>query len=444
MSSQRLREMGMKKVIVIGCGPSGMMAAIAAAKSGAATTVLEAGHKPGRKLLLTGNGRCNLTNTNPHIRSVYGSSNPEEAAKLVNSVFDQFSVEDTLAFFQKEGLLTVTEHGTYIYPASGQSESVLDILLRTMKNLKIKMKYNEEVVAIERTEDFPDQDKDADGRQWCVRTSTWAYYADSVILSCGSRSVPSTGSNGAGYELCRMLGIDVTDILPALTAVTCSLPEPETKAYVPGASKKQASVTNPLFAAAGTRTGALVKVCVDGEEIACEKGQVQFTNQDVSGIVIYNLSRYVSRSLHTDHVVELMIDLLPDIEQEQLEQLIIRIRKKFDGISSEGVLLGLIPSRLVPTALYMQSVTGKPISYVLKNFTLTATGLRGFDSAQVCIGGVRLTELDPDTLECCEEDRKGIYLTGELIDIDGPCGGYNLQWAWSSGYTAGLHAGKDA
>ncbi len=434
----------MKQVIVIGCGPSGMMAAIAAAAGGASTTVLEAGPKPGRKLLLTGNGRCNLTNTDPDIESVYASSNYAEARQLVHSVFEQFSVADTLEFFRKIGLLTSIEHKTYVYPASGQSETVLNILLRAMSNLKIKMKYSEEVVAIEHNDPSADQNGEAHPQPWCVRTATWAYYADSVILSCGSRAVPSTGANGAGYELSRMLGLDVTDILPGLTAVTCTPPEPDTKAYVPGGSKKQAKADQPLLTAAGIRTFADIKILVNDQEIASERGKLQFTNQDVSGIVVFNLSRHVVRALHAGQDVKLSIDLLPDISMEELEKSIAQIRKKFDGISNEEILLGILPSRLIPAALYMQSVTGKPLSYVLKNFTLTATGLRDFDSAQVCVGGVRVTELNPETLECRQEELKGIYLTGELIDIDGPCGGYNLQWAWSSGYTAGTHAAQEA
>ncbi len=439
----------MKQVIVIGCGPSGMMAAISAAKNNASVTVLEAGPKPGRKLLLTGNGRCNLTNTDAHIQTVYDSSNPEEAKALIRSVFEQFSVEDTLKFFHGEGLLTSVEHRTYVYPSTGQSESVLSILLRTMKNLKIKMKYSEEVIAIEHCEESADpncakENPEKKAGRWCVRTSTWAYYADSVIISCGSRSVPSTGSNGTGYELCRMLGLDVTDILPGLTAVTCSLPEPETKAYVPGSSKKHNPTTDALTAAGGTRIAVCLKVVADGKEIASERGQLQFTSQDVSGIVVFNLSRKVIRSLHADKDVKLVIDLLPDITVEDLEKSMTDLRKKFDGASGEDILMGILPSRLISAVMYMQSVTGKPLSHVVKNFTLKAVGLRGFDSAQVCVGGVRVTELDPKTLECCLEERKGIYLTGELIDIDGPCGGYNLQWAWSSGYTAGLHAATEA
>ena len=161
----------MKQVIVIGGGPSGMMAAIAAARSGARTTLLEAGPKPGRKLLLTGNGRCNLTNLNPDILSEYDSSDPEAANALAMSVFAQFSVEDTLRFFREEGLLTSIEHGSYVYPVTGQASSVLDVLMRTLQSLDIKRKFSEEVIAIERAENR--REDEASGCVWNVRTKTW-------------------------------------------------------------------------------------------------------------------------------------------------------------------------------------------------------------------------------------------------------------------------------
>ncbi len=434
----------MKKVLVIGGGPSGLMAAIAAARAGAQTTMLEAGAKPGRKLLLTGNGRCNLTNLNEHIASVYDSSDPEFARGMVHSVFSQFSVQDTLDFFHQEGLLTSVEHRTYVYPVTGQSASVLEILLRTLQALKVKMKYSEEVIEIERRDLSPGSEET--GCLWNVRTKTWNYEADSVILSCGSRAVPATGSNGSGYELSRMLGLDVTDVLPGLTAVSCAFPSPEARAYVPGSRNRAASgkktVEDPFLAAAGTRTFAVVSVLSDGEVIAQERGQIQFTQQDLSGIVVYNLSRSVVRALHSGHDVTISLDLIPDNTEEEIESMIHSMRGKFDGISDEKILCGLVPSRMIPAVLALGEQTGSSLAHVLKHFSLKASRLRDFDSAQVCVGGVRTTELNPDTLECVSEDLKGIFLTGELIDIDGPCGGYNLQWAWSSGYTAGTHAAQ--
>ena len=436
----------MKQVIVIGGGPSGMMAAIAAARSGARTTLLEAGPKPGRKLLLTGNGRCNLTNLNPDILSEYDSSDPEAANALAMSVFAQFSVEDTLRFFREEGLLTSIEHGSYVYPVTGQASSVLDVLMRTLQSLDIKRKFSEEVIAIERAENR--REDEASGCVWNVRTKTWTYAADRVVISCGSRAVPSTGSNGTGYELARMLGLDVTDILPGLTAVSCSFPEPDAKAYVPGAgkhapAKEPDNTEDPLYGASGTRTYAVVTILADGEKIAQERGQIQFTQQDLSGIVVYNLSRDVVRALHRGCDVQVSLDLIPDETPENLENDIHFLREKYPGIRDEKVLTGLVPSRLIPAVLALQKLTGSSLAYVLKNFSLKALRLRNFDSAQVCVGGVRTTELDPHTLECRDQNLKGIYLTGELIDVEGPCGGYNLQWAWSSGYTAGLHAAGD-
>lgn len=436
----------MKKVIVIGGGPSGMMAAIASARAGAETTVLEAGPKPGRKLLLTGNGRCNLTNLNENIQSVYDSSDKEAAQPLLESVFRQFSVQDTIDFFHREGLLTSVEHESYVYPVTGQSTSVLEVLLRILGALKVKMKFSEEVIEIEKN-DLP-EDSDAGFHPWKVRTKTWNYQADCVIISCGSRAVPSTGSNGSGYELSRMLGLDVTDILPGLTAVSCSMPAPDTRAYIPGSrsanesAKENRNTADPLLSASGTRTFAYVTVLADGEKIAGERGQIQFTHQDLSGVVVFNLSRSVIRALHRGFSVTVSLDLIPDVSEEELKKLITDLRKRYEGIRDENILKGLVPSRLIPAVLTEIEQSGGSLEHVLKDFRLQANGLRGFDSAQVCVGGVKVTELNHLTLECRQEELKGIYLTGELIDVEGPCGGYNLQWAWSSGYTAGKHAGS--
>ncbi len=428
----------MKHVIVIGCGPSGMLAAISAARNGAQVTILEAGSRPGRKLLLTGNGRCNITNLEYDAPGVYLSADQKEADILLESVFGQFSGEDTIRFFEEEGLFCTVEHGSYVYPSTWQSTTVLEVLIRTLEYLHVRLKYSEEVIGIEAAgEETP---KSSGEGRWGVKTATWLYRADSVIISCGSRSVPSTGSNGTGYELCRMLGMDVTDVLPALTGIACHLPLPDTKAYVPRGKNSTKNSQNPLDAAAGTRTGAVVTVMIDAEKAAKEKGQVQFTQTDLSGIVVFNLSRFVTRALRQGRDVTIRLDLIPDYSARKVELLLKNLKETHPDITLSSMLTGIIPSRLIPSVEYLHRTCGRSLVSALKAFELHADSLRGFDQAQVCAGGVRVTELDPDTLECRSDELKGIYLTGELIDIDGPCGGYNLQWAWSSGYIAGYHA----
>ncbi len=421
----------MKKVVIIGCGASGMMAAIAAAREGAEVTVLESGRKPGRKLLLTGNSRCNLTNLDPELFERYGiSEDPalktdDAKTGFVKKVLEQFSVSDTLRLFEECGLLTAAEHGTWIYPVTGRSESVLGVLLRELQRLHVKLKYNTEVTGIDRED-----------HTWKVHTEGWTYSCDTVVLCCGSRAVPSTGSNGSGYELCRGLGMDVTDILPALTAMQCRLPE-DCRPFTDKEKDKE-NAAYPLSCAAGTRTIADVRVYADGELLAEERGQVQFTQNGISGIVIFNMSRYTVRALRMGMDVQVSLDLLPEISREELISTLSRLRKLRPDDTLKELLTGILPPGLI--TLIASDNDLYRAGYLIKDFRLQALGVRDFDNCQVCAGGVNLEELDPDTMECRREDLKGVHVAGELADIDGPCGGYNLQWAWSSGYVAGRHA----
>ena len=425
----------MKNVVIIGCGAAGMMAAIAAAREGAQVTVLEMGRKPGRKLLLTGNSRCNLTTLDPDLCEKYASLEDGSCSAFVRTVYEQFSVSDTLDLFEDCGLLTAAEHETWVYPVTGKSESVLGVLLGELQRLKVKLKYNVEVTEISRQDDM-----------WQVHTDGWSYPCDSVVIACGSRAVPSTGSNGSGYELCRGLGLDVTDILPALTAIKCRLTREDCRPFTPGVSSGKAAedesgttaAMDPLPLAAGTRTAAAVNVYADGNFIANERGQVQFTQTGVSGIVIFNMSRYTGRALHEGKDVRLLLDLLPDISQEKLRGTLERLRRIRPDDSMRGLLTGILPPGLIP--LFETETDPAATAGQIKALELQAFGHRDFDNCQVCAGGVRLTELYPKTMECVRNDLRGIHIAGELADVDGPCGGYNLQWAWASGYTAGRHA----
>ena len=427
----------MKSVVIIGGGASGLMAAIAAARAGASTTLLEAGKRPGRKLLLTGNGKCNLTNLDPDIFGKYASEDGQDAAAYVSSVLRQFSVSDTLRLFEECGLLTMTEHGSCVYPVTGRSDSVLQVLLRELQRLKVKMKYNVTVTGIDRE----------DG-SWQVRTDGWSYACDRVVLCCGSRAVPSTGSDGLGYELCRGLGLDVTDILPALTAVRCRIDEPDCRPFEMGKERSashgriQESVAeDPLKEAFGVRISAVVSAFADGLLMCSEQGQLQFTQTGISGIVVFNISRYVTRALRAGKDVQIRLNLLPQKSTGELEELLRRLHAQRPEDSMEMLLAGILPQGLI--RLFSEESDPASAARRIHSFPLQALGLRDFDNCQVCAGGVRLSQMDPDSMECAPAGLKGIYIAGELADIDGPCGGYNLQWAWSSGYTAGHHAALD-
>ncbi len=415
---------------MVGCGASGMMAAIAAARNGASVTVLDAGRKPGRKLLLTGNGRCNLSNLNPEIVSVYDALGSEGCTQFVSKVFEGFGVQDTLSLFQECGLVTVTEHGEWVYPASGRSDSVLNVLLREMNRLGVKMKYDVEVTGIDRA---------SDGR-WQVRTEGWSYACDSVVIACGSRAASATGSNGSGYELCLGLGMDVTEIRPALTALRCRPVQDDCIVFEAGQdkAKEDAPLPVPLGTAAGTRTAAKVSLYADDTLLAQEEGQVQFTQNGVSGIAVFNMSRHAVRALRDRKTPVISLDLLPVMEKEELAAYLQKLQSLRPEDSMKDLLAGILPAGLIP--LFASGTDPEKTAGAIKGYALEVTGLRDFENCQICAGGVILDQLDPSSMQCVDPSLEGIHIAGELADVDGPCGGYNLQWAWSSGYVAGMHS----
>ncbi len=405
----------MKRVLVVGAGASGLMAAISAARAGAAVTILEAMEKPGKKLLMTGNGRCNLTNMDEHLPEAYRGKNPAYALPAVK----QFDAGETRAFFTSLGLLTIEKNG-YVYPLTNQASSVLEVLLAEVRRLEIKLKLSEKVERIRK-----------EGAVWKAATSTWEYEADALILACGSRCVPATGSDGSGYRLAEMAGLSRVPEVPALVPVICE------EKFLPRL--------------AGVRCQAMVTLqeSSSGRRIGQERGEVQWTKYGISGIAVFQLSRYVAYAKRPGKY-EFELDLLPDFDFLELSDLI-RVRAGQLSNEKAAVLLaGLLPEKLIPIVLEQAKIpakkkcaglSGEDLSRILsvcRAFPLHPSGTKEFDSCQVCAGGVDTALLNPETMEC--RDRSGLYLTGELVDIDGPCGGYNLQWAWSSGYAAGRAA----
>lgn len=491
--------MSQKKVVVIGCGAAGMMAAIAAAENGAAVTVLDSQKAPGRKLLMTGNSRCNLTNLDPRLKEEYQSGNEEKLRPLIDSVLGQFSVRNTLDLFHQMGLLTMVEHDTYVYPVTGQSVSVLDILLEELKERKVKLKYSEKVTSIERIEGGKATEvlKSAAVPGWIVTTESWHYEADSVIIACGGRSFPQTGSDGSGYQLAGSLGLRVTDTCPALTGISVrkakqpvtydSLKMEEAMLYgdplermdpdraeeEPDLSKagpnngknnkkagRQQKGDAGLSSLAGIRMNAGVSAIIDGVPAARDIGQLQFTATDISGIVVFQVSRKVSRALRAGKHVEIRLDLIPSFTEDEVETLIRHYAESHPEAPLKMALEGLLPKQLIPHVLEAAGVADlvkgdfrasgmdrmfiRAVSETIKSFRLEAAGVRGFESCQVTAGGIDLSEADPERLQCIRPELSGLYFAGEVLDVDGPCGGYNLQWAWSSGYVAGSHAAKHA
>lgn len=395
-----------QKVTVIGCGASGLMAAITAARYGASVTVLEQNAKPGKKILSTGNGKCNLTNLDQQ-PEYYRSS----TIGFPKTALEAFSLEDTIAFFHEIGIYTKNKNG-YLYPYSEQASSVVELLLMEAKRLKVKIKLSECVTKIERAEDE---------NGFIVFTKTWQYPSDRVIISCGSSASMIEGSDGSGYELAKSLGHSIVNPLPALTGL-----------------KAQG---NAFAKWAGVRVEGVVTVQYDGCSSITSRGEIQLTEYGISGIPVFQISRYVSRALDEGKKVQVYLDFLPDFTMESCEAFFqSRIVLRPDKNLKEQ-LIGIFPLKLIDVLCGSKKASKLTLEEILtqmKHYKLNIKSTLDLDHAQVCTGGVSCDEIDPETME--SKLVPGIYFSGEVADVDGTCGGYNLQWAWSSGYTAGRSA----
>ncbi len=424
----------MKKVVVIGAGASGMMAAITAAECGAPVTLLERMEKPGKKLLITGSGRCNLTNLDQKRSDAYRSVHP----KAVQKVIDTFSVAETLAFFEHLGLLTMERDG-YVYPYSGQASSVLDVLQRELKKRSVKLKCTEKVQELFR-----------DKKGWKVRTQGWTYEADAVILTGGSKAASATGSDGNTYALAEKLGHTVLTPLPALVPLKIKEAWIRKLSGLRMAAEIKLTVENlPRFAYQKNseidQNYPMDKNICTEEEQYLESGELQWTDYGISGIVVFQLSRYAAAALNAGRKVTVSINLFPKWSREDL---LAHLRQRSTDGSCEEFLYGLLPKKaIVPILERLKIKPGEKaqkqfpqkaeeLAKLLTNLPLTVIGTQSYEQAQVCQGGVDLAEIDTCTME--SRLHSGLYFAGEVLDVDGICGGYNLQWAWSSGHLAGV------
>lgn len=407
----------MKKIAIIGGGASGMMAAIAATSHGARVRIYEHKDRVGKKILTTGNGKCNLTNLSLS-KDDYRGNHPS----FVVPVFEAFSVEDTLRFFEQLGLFWKEKNG-YVYPVSNQASTVLDLLRFECKRRKIEIITECGAISIQ-----PVNGKKQAG--FVVQDKSSKEKFDCVILATGSKAAPVTGSDGSGYKLAQKLGHSIVPVLPALTAL-----------------KGKEEFFKPI---AGVRVDATLSLYVENEYIMSDTGELQLTAYGVSGIPVFQLSRYAIKAMNTKQKVHMVCDFLPGVKKKVLlekiverKQLPLNAEEAFSGLLNKKLLLHLLKQAKIKSTDMVQNIPDdklRDFCSLIKQCKIPLFDYLPFENAQVCQGGVDTKEI-LNNLE--SKIQKGLYLVGELLDIDGKCGGYNLQWAWSSGYVAGVSAAKE-
>lgn len=392
----------MRSIIVIGGGAAGLMAAIKAAEQGALVTLLEANEKPGKKLLATGNGRCNFTNVVQE-KQYYRGSDPEYAWQILQ----QFPMQDTLQFFSRLGIYARNRNG-WLYPNSDQAAAVLEVLLMEAYHRKVKIKTRESVCEI-----LPGSEG------WSVKTKTWEYGADAVIVACGSLASNVEGATDWGISLAKTLGLSVLPMLPALVGLR-------------GKGNRFSRWT-------GVRIQAKATLYLQGVLMKSASGEIQLTEYGISGIPVFQLSRYALRALEEGSTALVELDFLPDFTEKQLAVNLENREENCPYKTLQEQLIGLLPSRLIPLIASGDSDEREVIRNC-KHYPVIITGASSMKQAQVCSGGILTKNLD-EHLQA--KKYPGLYFAGEIVDVDGACGGYNLQWAWSSGAVAGLAAAKE-
>ena len=395
---------------IIGGGASGMAAALAASENPDVTVLLfERQARLGRKLQATGNGRCNLTNTHAAQGGYHGQS-PD----FVSSALRWMDPEETIQWFRSLGLFTVREPSGRVYPYSDQANSVVDVLRFALEKTNIQVLTGTEVSRLRR----------GDGGFWIDGT-----YCDRVIVACGGLAGSKLGGTMSGYQLLRSMGHRMTRLRPALVQLKCGW--------------------NGVAALKGVRANCHAAIYRDGTLHSQSTGEIQFTEYGLSGPVIFEISR---DACHGSGEWLCRLDLLPEVSSGELYRELERRRQT--TMPTQELLTGILHNRLgrvisksagISLNGSVSQLTDEELNAVctaVKSFVITLTEPLGMDSAQVTAGGILTEDFDPVTME--SKLVSGLYACGEVLDIDGDCGGYNLQWAWSSGRCAGHHAGKEA
>ena len=405
-----------KRIIVVGGGAAGMMAAIVAANNGGEVILLERNDRVGKKLLATGNGRCNYTNINLNIDNYHGENH-----KFAEYALNTFDVEQTLEYFEKLGIAPAIEDNGKAYPLSFQSSSMLDILRYEIEEKNIELVTEAYVVDIKKGEKFVLKLKDGK-----------IFEADAVILATGGMAMPVSGSDGNGYSLAKSFGHKLIPIHPGIVQLNLE-----------GNFFKQID---------GVKVVGIAGLYSKNKLVLEDSGDILFTKYGISGPPILQVSRTALEYLKDGKDIELRISIIHTKTGEELKTY---LYERFENNSKKTIqesLVGLINKRLIIPILRELNIDKDKtvnslsedevdkISQILTNWSFKITGSQSWGQAQVTAGGISTNEINNNTME--SKLVKGLYLIGELIDIDGDCGGYNLQWAWSSAYVAGKDATK--
>jgi flavoprotein family protein len=402
------------EIAVIGGGASGLMAAITAKKSGKEVIILERKDRILKKVLITGNGRCNITNVNANISNYFGKN-----ISSVENILNRFTPQDTMDFFNELGIVCNEENRGKVYPLSGQASSVVDALRFEAEKLGIKIETEFYVRKIEK-----------DGFKFRIYSEDKKKIeAGRVILAAGGQSYPELGSNGSGFELAKELGHSVTKLSPSIVQLKTE--------------------KNQVKGLQGIKTDVAVTAYGDNKKICTYDGELLFTDYGISGNVVFNISFVMP--LYKN--VEFEIDFMEKFDYNELYEMLKERKRILSHLTMENYFNGMINKKL---GQFLSKVSGieklsKPVKdlndsdirklcTVLKKYRVKILETTGFKNAQVTAGGVSLDEVNTETLE--SKIVKGLYFSGEVLDVYGECGGFNLQWAWASGHIAGENAAK--
>jgi len=406
-----------RRIIVVGGGAAGMMAAISARRMGAGVTLLERNPRIGKKILATGNGRCNFTNVYTEVSRYHGAD-----CKFAEGLLMRFDVAKTLKFFNKLGIAHKIEEDGKVFPMSDQASSVLDVLRYELSNLDVEIVCDAYVKNIQKRK----------GQFVVDLDNGLSFWGSRVILTTGGKAMPSTGSDGNGFELARKMGHKIVDIFPALVQL-----------------KLQAGFLKQIE---GVKFIGTVEVIGNKNNLlAKERGNILFTNYGISGPPVLQVSRKAGELLRDNQEVWLKVRIIDTMSKGDLDNLLAARFRNGPEKSTEFSLVGLINKRLISVLLKeaginerkcpvggLDSADRKKIAGILTEWKFKVTGTKSWPSAQVTAGGVDTGEINGATLE--SKIVQGLFFAGEIIDIDGDCGGFNLQWAWSSGFVAGQNA----